>query len=198
MELQLSENFWLSEFLASQTAKRRPEVAGDQFEPPAEIIENLEYLCGCTVQPLRTLLKTPMRISSGFRSAELNTAIGGSESSQHVRGEAADIVMSERLLFDDELAREREVIDHMVFERVGKTPRADVNANFYLFAAGCLYANELDIDQIIHEYGEPGQPAWVHLSSSIDRNRREILIIPRQQGKASSRLTLEEALLLGC
>lgn len=198
MQVQLSENFWLGEFLSSQTAERKPEVAGDQFDPPHQIVEALRYLCENTVQPLRTLLATPMRVSSGYRSPELNVAIGGSERSQHCKGQAADLIMSDRIVRDPQLAREREVIENMIYDKVGKWVRKDVNANFYLFAAGCLYLNDLDIDQIIHEYGEPGRPAWVHLSSSTERSNRQILKIPKIEGAQNSVLSIEEALSLGC
>ncbi len=198
MQIQLSDNFWLNEFTSSQTAERKPEIAGDQFEPPPHIVERLRYLCECSIQPLRTLLNTPIRVSSGYRSPGLNAAIGGSATSQHMKGEAADLVISDRILRDPELARERDVIANMVYERVGKWLRKDVNANFYLFAAGCLYLNELDVDQIIHEYGTPGQPAWVHISASTERSNRQILKIPKLEGDDSAVLTLEEALELGC
>ena len=198
MQIQLSDDFWLNEFTSSQTAERKPEIAGDQFDPPNHVIESLRYLCENTIQPLRTLLATPIRISSGYRSPGLNEAIGGSPNSQHLKGQAADLVISDRILRDPKLARPREVIEHMVYERVGKWLRKDVNANFYLFAAGCLYLNELDVDQIIHEYGTPGQPAWVHISASTERSKRQILKIPKIEGADNSVLSLEEALELGC
>ncbi len=198
MEVQLSENFWLNEFTSSQTATRKPEIAGDQFNPQQEVIENLRHLCENSVQPLRSLLKTPMRISSGYRSKELNKAVGGAAKSRHCMGEAADIVLSDRLIRDEELSRQRDIVRNMVYERIGLSLRKDVNANFYLFALACMYINELDVDQIIHEYGEHGQPAWVHISSSKTRNARQILVLPRIEGNDSSIVTMEQALKLGC
>lgn len=197
-EVQLSENFWLNEFLESQTAKRDPEIGAAQFNPSHEIIENLRYLCEWTIQPLRTLLDTPMRISSGYRCEALNTAVKGSRSSQHIRGQAADIIMSDRFVRDSEYERERTVLDNMIYERIGLWPRKDVNANYYLFAAGCLFRTELDVDQIIHEYGEPGRPAWIHLSSSVSENRRHVLVLPRIAGRDTSIVEVDEALSLGC
>ncbi len=193
MEIQLSNNFWLSEFLHSQTAQRHPDIAAHQFAPPDAIVTNLRYLCENSIQPLRTLLNVPMRISSGYRCEALNQAIGGSNKSQHIQGEAADIVMSDRIIQDPDLGREKTVIENMCYERVGKYFRNDVNANFYLFAAACLFLDELDIDQLIHEYGNQGQPAWIHISASQRRNNRQILLLPDK-----ITLTLEEAILLGC
>lgn len=191
--MQLSENFWLSEFLHSQTAGRDPELLAKQNNPAPEIIENLRYLCANSVQPLRTLLKTPIRVSSGYRCDELNKRIGGSKNSQHRYGQAADLILSDRILHDSRLRRYKEVIENMVYEQVGKSLRKDVNPNFYLFAAACLYLNELDVDQLIHEYGNKGQPGWVHISSSTEKSKRQILILPDR-----ATLTLEEALELGC
>ena len=45
------------------------------------------------LEPIRALFKVPVQINSGYRCPELNTAVGGSATSQHVRGEAADIVI---------------------------------------------------------------------------------------------------------
>ena len=83
---RLSQSFHLSEFLVSQTAARRgiPNWPGD-----AEIA-NLEKLCVHVLQPVRDHFGRPVVISSGYRSPQLNRAIGGSATSQHCRGEAAD------------------------------------------------------------------------------------------------------------
>jgi|AACY02.2.fsa_nt_gi Uncharacterized protein conserved in bacteria len=43
------------------------------------------------LDPLRMALDTPVHVTSGYRTAELNAAIGGSSTSQHMRGQAADI-----------------------------------------------------------------------------------------------------------
>ena len=45
------------------------------------------------LEPIRALFKVPVQVNSGYRCPELNTAVGGSATSQHVRGEAADIVI---------------------------------------------------------------------------------------------------------
>ena len=55
------------------------------------MIENIQALVANVLQPLRDMVGRPINISSGYRSLELNHAIGGSENSQHIRGEAADI-----------------------------------------------------------------------------------------------------------
>jgi hypothetical protein len=87
--MKLSENFSLSEFTVSAKAK----VRGISNEPTAEVISNLTDLVQCVLQPLRTALELPFTITSGYRSPELNKAVGGSKTSQHNKGQAADFVV---------------------------------------------------------------------------------------------------------
>lgn len=87
--MKLSSNFSLSELLRSQTATRRGYK--EQFEPPAEIIKNLRLLVENVLQPIRDILGTPIRVSSGYRCPRLNKRIGGSPTSQHRFGMAADL-----------------------------------------------------------------------------------------------------------
>jgi zinc D-Ala-D-Ala carboxypeptidase len=87
--MKLSKNLALSEVTRSETAKRR----GISNMPTPEHIENFKLLAEKVFQPIRDHFGVPIRISSGYRSKELNTAIGGSLSSQHCQGEAIDIDM---------------------------------------------------------------------------------------------------------
>jgi hypothetical protein len=87
--MQLSTNLSLAEVTRSETAKRR----GISNMPTAEHIENFKKLAINIFQPIREHFGKPIIISSGYRSAELNKAIGGSLSSQHSSGEAIDIDM---------------------------------------------------------------------------------------------------------
>ena len=87
--MQLSTNLSLAEVTRSETAKRR----GISNMPTPEHIENFKKLAVNIFQPIREHFGKPILISSGYRSAELNKAIGGSLSSQHCSGEAIDIDM---------------------------------------------------------------------------------------------------------
>jgi len=87
--MQLSTNLSLAEVTRSETAKRR----GISNMPTPEHIENFKKLAANIFQPIREHFGKPILISSGYRSAELNKAIGGSLSSQHSSGEAIDIDM---------------------------------------------------------------------------------------------------------
>jgi hypothetical protein len=94
--MKLSANFTLEEFLISQTAERH----GIDMTPPPEVVGNLRRLCEGCLQPLRAATNRPIFISSGFRSPELNSLIGGSQTSAHMRGDAADFRVSGMTPFD--------------------------------------------------------------------------------------------------
>jgi hypothetical protein len=86
----LSPHFSLHELVASQTATRKGII--EQFDPGATIIDNLRFLCNELLEKLRVLNGNhPIFINSGYRCPRLNSAVGGSKTSQHVLGQAADI-----------------------------------------------------------------------------------------------------------
>ena len=83
--MNLSRNFTLSELIKSDTAIRR----GINNNPNAEQIEKLKLLCENILQPVRDHFGR-VKVTSGYRSPELCTAIGSSVNSQHAKAEAAD------------------------------------------------------------------------------------------------------------
>ena len=87
--MKISEHLELSELIRSESAKR----LGVSNIPPKEHIENLKLLAVNIFEPIRDHFKVPIRISSGYRSAILNKAVGGSNTSQHSLGQAIDIDM---------------------------------------------------------------------------------------------------------
>ena len=84
---RLSENFTLDEFTRSDVAIK----LGIINEPGEKEIEALRVLVNITIQPLRDNLGIPIHINSGYRCPELNKAVGGVPTSQHQKGEAADL-----------------------------------------------------------------------------------------------------------
>lgn len=82
--MELSKSFDLGEMTASETAMRK----GINNDPPEEVVRNLSELCIKLLEPINDVV--PIRISSGYRSVPLNTAIGGSATSVHCQGLAAD------------------------------------------------------------------------------------------------------------
>ena len=85
--MKLSEHLELSEVIRSESAKRN----GISNMPTAEHIENFKILAAKVFEPIREHFGVPIRISSGYRSAELNKCVNGSATSQHCSGEAIDI-----------------------------------------------------------------------------------------------------------
>jgi uncharacterized protein YcbK (DUF882 family) len=59
--------------------------------PPVAAQRAMELLVAYVLDPLRAAVGRAVVVSSGFRSLEVNGAVGGSETSQHMAGEAADI-----------------------------------------------------------------------------------------------------------
>lgn len=83
--MKLSPNFSLQELTFSQIAARR----GIDNTPPPKVKDNLERLA-FFLEQVRKLFNKPLLISSGYRSREVNEAVGGSKTSQHCEGCAAD------------------------------------------------------------------------------------------------------------
>ena len=86
--MKLSEHLELSEVIRSESAKRN----GISNMPTADHIENFKILATKVFEPIREHFGVPIRISSGYRSKELNAITkGASATSQHSSGEAIDI-----------------------------------------------------------------------------------------------------------
>lgn len=85
--MKITKNFTLEELLRSATASR----LGIPNTPSLSVTHNLILLCNHILQPLRNAYGKPIIVNSGYRSPELNKAIGGAKNSQHMRGQAADI-----------------------------------------------------------------------------------------------------------
>ena len=93
---QLSVNFSLKEFIKSDTATRK----GLDNTPSPEVVANLQKLVDNIVQPLRTSYDKVVTINSGYRSPEVNASVGGSKTSDHCKGMAADIEIEGESNFD--------------------------------------------------------------------------------------------------
>lgn len=84
--MQLSDHFSLEELTHSDLALRK----GIKNDPTPDVISNLTRLAGLLEQ-IRKRLNKPISINSGYRCLELNQAVGGQKTSQHLLGCAADI-----------------------------------------------------------------------------------------------------------
>ena len=140
--MKLSAHFALGEFTRSESAKRE----GLDNTPTAEHLENLKTLCEKVLEPIN--------ISSGYRGKMLNHFIGGSVSSDHCVGRAADIDM------DD--------------SGTGVT-----NTEIFNYIK-----DNLDYDQLIWEFGTKEKPDWVHVGYRGKDNRKQTLRATKVNGKS--------------
>tara|TARA_R110002020_G_scaffold18369_2_gene64215 strand:- start:1651 stop:2148 length:498 start_codon:yes stop_codon:yes gene_type:complete len=144
--MRLSKNFTLQEFLKSNVATRK----NLSNNPNAEQIRQMQILCQKLLQPIREGLG-PLRINSGFRSGELNKAIGGAykvidgkyvATSQHCKGQAADL----KFVDDDGCVDNQQIWD-------------------FVLDSG------LEFDQMINEFDW----TWIHISFNDGKNRKQLL-----------------------
>jgi hypothetical protein len=149
--MKISQHLSLSEITRSETAKRR----GISNTPTPEHLENFKLLADNVFEKIRAHFGVPIHISSGYRSKELNNAIGGSQTSQHSKGQAIDIDMD------------------------GSSSGVS-NADIYNYIK-----DKLDFDQLIWEFGTEKNPDWVHVSYNQGKNRKQKLKAVRTNGKTS-------------
>lgn len=80
---KLTEHFTLEELTATS-------VRGLKNDPPELAVTRLRALAENVLEPVRLHFVAPVIVHSGYRAPEVNAAVRGSKTSQHVRGEAVD------------------------------------------------------------------------------------------------------------
>lgn len=85
--MNLTKNFTLEEMIKSETALRH----GLDNTPGETEIENLKKLAEKVLQPVREHYQKGVKVNSGYRAPEVNAKVGGSKTSDHCKGQAADI-----------------------------------------------------------------------------------------------------------
>lgn len=108
----VSKNFNYREFEKSDTAKKFGII---NVINTSEIRDSIKALVIEVLQPLRDAWGKPLSVNSGYRCKKLNEAVGGVETSQHCKGEAADISCSEpaklaQLAYDLELPYDQMIL----------------------------------------------------------------------------------------
>jgi len=150
--VKLSEHFTLEEMIFSETAK-----AKKISNKPTEIHKKtLKHTCQYLLEPLRKLLNdkykeykgkkvraVSIKITSGYRSAKLNAAVGGATTSGHIKGECADI---------------EAVITYMNGVKA-VLPFNELYEDIKVW----VKEGELSVDQCIQEQNSAGAK-WVHVS----------------------------------
>jgi len=84
---RISKHISYKEAVGSNYAKQK----GIKNKPNEEQVENMKLLAEQVFEPLREWVDAPIKVNSMFRSLELNTALKGSKTSSHMKGEAMDI-----------------------------------------------------------------------------------------------------------
>lgn len=129
---------------------------GIDNNPSAEITNNIIVWAANVFEPIRNHFGVPIYLSSMFRCRKLNEAIGGTLGSQHEKGEAGDI---------DQDGSDHGVTNKDVFEYIRKN---------------------LKFDQLIWEFGDENNPAWVHVSFNAEegaKQRGEVLKARKIKGR---------------
>lgn len=86
------KHFTIAEFVRSETADRK----GIDNRLPKELLPNVRALVDKVLDPLREAYGKPIIVTSGYRCPALNKVVGGSATSQHMSGQAADITAGSR------------------------------------------------------------------------------------------------------
>tara|TARA_Y100001951_G_C11213397_1_gene224328 strand:+ start:91 stop:588 length:498 start_codon:yes stop_codon:yes gene_type:complete len=89
-DIRVAQNFTLPELVKSSTAER---LGISNMPDSAQTLVNLVNVANHILQPVRDQFG-PIRVNSGYRGLPLNKAVGGSKTSQHCKGEAADFESS--------------------------------------------------------------------------------------------------------
>ena len=148
--MKLSENLSIAEATYSATALRK----GIANTPSVTHLISLKAVANNIFQPCREHFGKPLRVTSGYRSKELNKAIGGSNNSQHSKGEALDMQSTSgytnRELF-------MYIKDHLTFDQlIGEFPD-----NVGEFAwVHCSYKEEGNRGEVLIAYKEDGKTKY--------------------------------------
>ena len=157
---KVSAHISYKEAVASGYATRK----GLDNSPNEQELANIKLWAKNIFEPLRERVSkargkdSPIHINSIFRSEQVNTAIGGSETSQHCAG------------------------------RVTKMEEAagDIETNYDDFTNKDLFMlikEKGAFDQLIWEFGDDNVPAWVHVSYRKGANRNQVLKAYKENGK---------------
>ena len=85
--MQLTEHFSFEEL----TSTSRDELLESNRKIAEGYTKQLKYVAG-TLEEIRAVLGVPLRVTSGFRSSQLNRLVGGSPTSGHTKGLCADVI----------------------------------------------------------------------------------------------------------
>ena len=87
---KISEHFTMFDVVNSATALARKI----DNRPTAQVVTNATALIKNVLEPIRNHFNSPLNVNCMYRSPNLNKAVGGVSTSQHVKGQAADITVN--------------------------------------------------------------------------------------------------------
>ena len=108
--MNVSKNFTVTELTKSADALRK----GLDNSPDQSVVDNLKLLAEHVLQPIRDHFNKPVTINSGYRSKAVNASVGGSVTSDHCKGMAADI----EIVGVDNLALAQHIVDAYKFTQI--------------------------------------------------------------------------------
>ena len=84
------KHFYFSEFFNSSTATENGIKNEPALDERGRVMLNIKLLVDNVLEPVRDMVRTPIIITSGYRSPQVNKIVGGVDNSQHMSGCAAD------------------------------------------------------------------------------------------------------------
>ena len=138
---RISKHISYKEAVGSNYAEQK----GIKNKPNEDQVENMKLLAEKVFEPLREWVGCPIKVNSMFRSLELNTALKGSKTSSHMKGEAMDITSM----------------------ACGKE---NCKSNLDMFH---WIKDNLCFDQLIWEFGS--EPKWLHVSFSKNNRQQVLV-----------------------
>ena len=141
----MTEHFSLRELTRSFVA----DIRKINNAPSQEAKDNLKMLAQNVLEPLRAKFGAPLYVSSGFRSEALNKAVKGAKNSQHLFGQAADLIAC---------------------AGAGESKK-QANKRLFNVARQMIESGEITVGQLIDEKNF----AWVHVSLPTERLKNQIL-----------------------
>lgn len=135
--------FSINELTRSDTAIRK----GIKNIPTESAKNNLTELIETILDPLREAWGAPIKVTSGYRSWQLNKAIGGSTTSAHALGYAADLVPINKPMNE-----------------------------FKVFVKNWLISNNLQFDQYIDEHSGNSEWVHIGLKNNAGKQRKQFLL----------------------
>jgi len=147
--MKLSNNVSLEEFEYSPTAVKH----GISNKMNAEQIEKAKLVCANCFEPIRAYIKKPIKVNSGFRSLLLNKKIGGSKTSQHLKGEAMDLDLHDRKLFNW-------IIDNVDFDQLIYEFGTDTQADWFHIS----YSQGKNRKQVLRAVKRAGKTVYIPYS----------------------------------